>query len=180
MHPAPTFTAQDLIFGTPLASVEEVAALPDESVIVLIKDNGAFISEDIYQKWGQWQNMDPSDRDDGERTYTPDDIVDIATLRDHRQIIHLWSPGDTDFGAPISEVSELADVPEHGIVLATRTSSLGSTDTTIFLRVWGSWMEFDPADRYDGEESLSDFDIQGYGDLRHIWSPPKPRGSTKS
>lgn len=77
---------------------EEVAALPDRSVVVLSDlpktDEKWFFHTSIYQKFGnRWTEMDPSDRDDGEWAWDNKDISVIAK-RDLVNIYVAFNPDD--------------------------------------------------------------------------------------
>lgn len=62
-----------------LTTEEEVIALPDRSVVILVDDDNGFLSTALYQKLGNhWIEMDPSDRYDGEYTWRDKDILVIA------------------------------------------------------------------------------------------------------
>lgn len=86
-----------------ITTAEELAELPDRSVVVLASEETAgswWIDTSIYQKFGSWTEMDPADRYDGEQQWKHEDLIVIANVRDKRVIWLAFDPRETKGAAP--------------------------------------------------------------------------------
>lgn len=82
-----------------LTSADEIEALPRDSVVVLAAEKHGFPELAIYQKFdSRWTEMDPTDRDDGERSWTGEDLWIIATQRDHLVPYLAFDPREVGLG----------------------------------------------------------------------------------
>jgi hypothetical protein len=93
MTPALAWTAGDVV--VPVASADELAALPNQSVVVLVSGGPDDQVADIFQKsHGSWMEMNPWDRDDGEYSLShvqlfasasPDNVLHVAWTAPERE-----------------------------------------------------------------------------------------------
>lgn len=75
----------------------------------------------------------------------------------------------------VRTVDELDALPDRSIIRAEKERG-PRTGATYFEKLWrGKWLNLDPSDRYDGEESLdSDLIIKWFakgGQCRILWTP---------
>ncbi|WP_114589375.1 hypothetical protein [Microbacterium arborescens] len=86
-----------------IEQVEELAELPDRSVVVLaseVTDDRWWMDTSIYQKFGTWTEMDPTDRYDGEQSWDNEALIVIANVRDKRIIWLAFDPREVPATEP--------------------------------------------------------------------------------
>jgi hypothetical protein len=73
----------------PLTTAEQLAALPDRSIVVAVGGTDEYPTTAIYQLFhGKWTSMDPSDRTDGEDTWSHADMIAYYVVAD-TEVLHL-------------------------------------------------------------------------------------------
>ena len=158
----------------PISTVEDLDKEPEGSVVALFPS--AAVPVFLNTGRGNWLELDPCDRTDGEETTPSFSLVNYRAAPRGRIIIKLWEPGQDGHGV-IADADGLDAMPDGAIILIEQ----GESWPKLWRRTGTRWLELDPGDMSDGETTLSSrlvAQIAGTDRMLHLWSPKEVRKIT--
>lgn len=132
----------------PITSVEDLDKEPEGSVVAL--SPSAELPVFLNTGRGNWLEMDPYDRTDGEETTPSVSLVNHRAAPRGRIIIKLWEPGQDGHGV-IADADGLEAMSDGDLILIEQ----GESWPKLWRRTGTRWLELDPGDMSDGETALS-------------------------
>lgn len=147
-----------------VADVAELNPLPSSSIVLVVErtEYASGRTHTFTSVWQRtlsgWLEMNPADRDNGERVEQAEFLFAKANhfgapSHPEGSVLLLWNPEVTDLPPLTPEDAE--QVPAGGLVYVTYPDDAPRVDAIFRSEGAGKWVDLDPADPYDGDDTAA-------------------------